>query len=56
MAGDALREMGVLLLVFGPLDYVFAETPVLTGWGVSAIVGVALASFVAGLVLERVRT
>jgi len=29
MTGEALRELGVLLIAFTPLDYLFADRPTL---------------------------
>ena len=58
MAADFLRETGMLVFVFGSLDKLFAEDPkdsLTWGW-VSAIVGLGLASWVLGVVLERKRS
>ncbi len=54
MSADALREAGVLVLVFGLLDkYMFGSGPS-AGW-TAAIVALALGTFVLGSVLERTR-
>ena len=54
MSADALREAGVLVLVFGLLDkYMFGPGPS-AGW-TAVVVSVALLSFVLGSVLERTR-
>jgi hypothetical protein len=54
MSADALREAGVLVLVFGLLDrYMFDRGPP-AGWTAS-VLGLALLSFVLGGVLERTR-
>jgi hypothetical protein len=55
MIGEGLRELGILMLVFVPLDFAIADRPPLTGWGVSAIVALALALFVIGVRIERTR-
>ena len=56
MAAEFLRELGVLLVAFGPLDYVFADpgTP-LTRLGISAIVSLGMVLFGLGMVMERTR-
>lgn len=56
MIGEALREMGVLMLVFIPLDHVFSEHPVLPAWGVIvAAAGYGVGLFGLGLVIEETR-
>jgi hypothetical protein len=54
MSAEALREVAVLVLVFGLLDrYAFDHGP--SGDWSATIVLVAVATFVAGCVLERAR-
>ena len=56
MVGEALREIGILALVFIPLDHVFAEDPVLPLWGV--VVATVLFGFGAialGMLIEERR-
>jgi len=54
MVGEALREIGVLLVVFAPLDALF-NRDTLTRIGIVVIVVVAALSFAVGLYfgLER---
>jgi hypothetical protein len=56
MTAEALREIAVLVLVFAPLDLLFAgvDTP-LTRWGMAAILTLAVALFAAGVAVERYR-
>ncbi len=53
MTGDALREIGVLILVFAILDKLIAGK-FSFGWNFSAIL-VSAAFFLAGCFLERSR-
>jgi hypothetical protein len=56
MSAEFLRELGVLLVAFAPLDYIFAEqSSRLTGWHIGAIVGAGLGFFLAGMAMERLR-
>ena len=56
MAGEFLRELGVLLVAFAPLDYVFAErTTSLTTNRIGAIVAIGYGFLVAGMMIERRR-
>jgi hypothetical protein len=56
MIGEALRETGVLLLVFIPLDHLFSEHPVLSSWGVIvAAVGYGVGLFGLRVVIEETR-
>lgn len=56
MAADFLRELGVLLVAFGPLDYVFTDrATTLTDRGIGVIVGIGLGFFLAGMLVERTR-
>jgi hypothetical protein len=50
MTGDAMREIGVLLVVLAPLDSLFSHDQ-LTAIGFAVIVVVAVICFLAGLVL-----
>jgi hypothetical protein len=54
MGGEIMREVGVLLLVFAPLDWLFSGGT-LTARGIAAIVVAALAFIVVGVFvgLER---
>jgi hypothetical protein len=55
MAGEFLRELGVLLMAFTPLDYLFADRPTLKPLAIGAIVLGALLLLIAGVIVERVR-
>jgi len=55
MAGEFLRELGVLLVAFTPLDYLFADRPTLKPLTIGAIVPGALLVLIAGVILERLR-
>jgi hypothetical protein len=55
MAGEALRELGVLLIAFTPLDYLFADRPTLMPAAIGEILAGALLLLIAGVILERVR-
>lgn len=56
MAAEFLRELGVLLVAFAPLDYVFADrNTTLTVESISAIVGGGLLLLFLGMALERTR-
>lgn len=55
MAGEFLRELGVLLIAFTPLDYLFADRPTLMPVAIGEILGGALLLLIAGVILERVR-
>lgn len=57
MIGEGLREMALLLFVFAPLDFLFAEPGErrLTGNAIVGIVGTALAVFFLGVWIERRR-
>jgi hypothetical protein len=54
MAGEIMREAGVLVLVFAPLDALFSRGT-LTTTGIVAIVVIVVPCFVVGMVmgLER---
>jgi len=54
MGGEIMREVGVLLLVFAPLDWIFSGST-LTARGMAAIVIAAVVSIVVGVFvgLER---
>ena len=54
MSGDVLREIGVLLIVFAPLDALFARGA-LTAKGIASIVVLAVFFIVGGIAagLER---
>ena len=54
MAGEIMREAGVLVLVFAPLDFFFARGT-LTATGIVAIVVIVVPCFVMGMAfgLER---
>lgn len=58
MCADALREVGVLVAVFGPM-YTAFETPRagwdLT-WGVLGWIGAGVTAMISGMELERRRT
>ena len=54
MCGDALREIAVLVLVFGLLDRYASKDGTPEEWTV-AILSVSLLSFVAGVVIELIR-
>jgi len=55
MIGDTLREGALLVAVFGWLDRVVQQEPF---WGVWAwtILGSAMAMYVAGVAIERLRS
>ena len=55
MVAEVLRELGVLIAAFGPLDYLFAERTSLTTTIVGAIVLVGFVLVVAGMATERMR-
>ena len=55
MAGEALRELDVLLIAFTPLDYLFADRPTLMPVTIGEILGGALFLMIAGVIVERVR-
>jgi len=56
MASEFLRELGVLLVAFAPLDYVFAEGSVaLTASRIGAIVALGFGFLVAGMMIDRRR-
>jgi hypothetical protein len=55
MSGELLREAAVLILVFAPLDAIFSGMDRLTWPVLSGIVGVGVALFVTGTVIERTR-
>jgi hypothetical protein len=54
MSAEALREVAVLVLVFGLLDRYMFDHATSGDWA-ATIVLVAVATFVAGAVLERAR-
>jgi hypothetical protein len=54
MLGEFLREAGVLLAVFIPLDLALQQHTLTFGWGV-AIVVLPVTLLTLGIVLERVR-
>ena len=54
MIGEAMREGGVLRAVFGMLDKFLLPAGPSTGW-TAAVLGTALAFFVAGIMMERQR-
>lgn len=51
MVGEIMREIGVLLLVFAPLDAIFARDA-LTVWGIAAIVVFAVILIIIGIAAE----
>lgn len=54
MVGEAFRDIGILVLVFVPLDAMFAEHPLgWKMWSVSLAIGVA--ALAAGIGFERRR-
>jgi hypothetical protein len=55
MAGEALRESGVLVLVFGLLDEAVGDRPLRVLW-VGAILSIGVILFVLGLWIERSRS
>ena len=55
MSAELLRELGVLLVAFGPLDYLFSEGASLTTGAIGAIVALGLVFTIAGVVIERSR-
>ncbi len=54
MIATILRDMGLLVLVFMPLDAVFANNPVPTGLFLQGM-GWGLVLIILGIVLERKR-
>jgi len=54
MGGEIMREVGVLLLVFAPLDWLFSGGT-LTARGIAAIVVAAMVFIIVGMIvgLER---
>jgi hypothetical protein len=55
MTGEFLRELGVLLVAFTPLDYLFADGTALTRDRIGAIVGLGVGFFFVGMLIERTR-
>lgn len=56
MSSEFLRELGVLLVAFGPLDYIFAEQgTALTHLEIGGIVVLGFGLFLVGMVIERLR-
>jgi len=55
MSGELLREAAMLILVFAPLDTIFAEAGQLTWAALAGIIVFGVAVFVAGAVIERKR-
>ena len=56
MAAEFLRELGVLLVAFAPLDYIFAErNTALTTDRIGEIVAIGVLFFLMGMGLERIR-
>ena len=55
MSAEFLRELGVLLVAFGPLDYLFAERSALTIVTIGGIVGLGGVFFSVGVLIERKR-
>jgi hypothetical protein len=55
MIGDTLREAALLVAVFGWLDRVVQQEPFWGAWAWT-ILGVAMALYVAGVAIERLRS
>ncbi len=55
MAAEVLREIGVLLIAFGPLEYLFSDSTSLTARTIGAIVALGMALFITGMLIERIR-
>jgi hypothetical protein len=54
MVGEAMREIGVLVAVFGMLDKLLRGDGATVGW-TAAVLGTALFFFVVGVTIERRR-
>jgi hypothetical protein len=55
MIGDTLREAALLVAVFGWLDRVVQQEPFWGPWAWT-ILGVAMALYIAGVAIERLRS
>jgi hypothetical protein len=56
MVGEALREVGVLALVFIPLDHAFSAEPALPLWAVVlATIVFGLGAIGLGVLIEEIR-
>ena len=55
MIGDTLREAALLVAVFGWLDRVVQQEPFWGAWAWT-ILGVAMALYITGVIIERLRS